>query len=275
VVAMKFFPSMILLFSFVLFAQVATQTEWGGGPGVTGPVIDFEDTFMSSSMIDYLSIPGRISLSPEVPNNLESDRLDYLHLAVYPDSGFLESSIMDIHLSWIPWNYLYFSTILPQSTSIGIQVRVSYDYNEMGPWSEIFMSPGSLQGVLEESANYVQYRAVLFTANPDTTPTLKDVSISYAMGGIAGSCSPVSHASLHFATNPAVGPVEAVISLISTASVEILVFDLSGRLAKEVGIIDYESGRHTVMLGEFSPGIYNILMRWGESSSFHRFVVVK
>lgn len=272
---MKPFITMILIFSFTSFAQTTYQTDWGGGQGVTGPVFEFEDTFLSSSNIDYTSIPGQILLAKEVPSNLGIDQPFYSPLAVYPDSGFLESSIVEIQSSWIPWSYLHFSGTLPASTSIGIQVRASFDYNEMGAWSEIFMYPGYLVGVLEENANYIQYRAILYTANNDTTPRLKDVTLIYSSGGVDGENSPLSLTSLQFSANPAFAPVEAEVTMISAASVEILIFDLSGRLVKDVGILDYQAGKHTLILGDFMPGIYNVHMRLGELSSFYRFTVVK
>jgi hypothetical protein len=268
--------SVILLLSSVMFAgMVAYQTDWLGGPGVTGPVTDFENTFLSSSMIDFTSEVGKIFLSPETMSNLETDLAGCSPSVVYPDSGFLISSIYDTQQSFSPWSYLHFSTTLPQSTSIGIRLRVSEDYNDMGPWSEIFMYPRSLVGIFPTSANYVQYMAVLYTANPDTTPALKDVDILYFTGAIDELCAPVSQSSMYITANPSVGPVEAVINLLSPASVEILVFDLSGRLAKEALVIDCESGRQTAELGEFQPGVYNVLLRSGEFSSLQRFAVVQ
>lgn len=273
---MKLFPSFIVLLSFssLLFAGVATQTNWSGGPGVSGPIFDFEDEFMSSTMIDINAIPGRILLLPVATRNSKTDPYDSLTSFVYPDSGILESSILDTQLSFTPWAYLHFSMTLPQFTSIGIQIRASDDYNEMGPWSEIFMQPGNLYGVLDESANYVQYRAILYTANSDTTPALKDVSILYTSGGTAEFYSSISQAYSRIITNPSAGPVEAELNLLYPVPVEIFVFDLSGRLVNALGKTNYESGRQTVMLGVFSPGVYSVHIRLGELSLSHRFVVV-
>jgi len=271
---MKLFASLIVLLSSLLFAQVAIQTEWSGGPGVSGPVFDFEDEFMSSTMIDIYAIPGQILLFPVAMHNSKTNPNYNLTSFVYPDSGILESSILDTQLSLTPWAYLYFSEVLPRFTSIGIQIRASDDYNEMGPWSEIFMQPGSLNGVLDESANYVQYRAVLYTANSDTTPHLKDVQILYSSGGTAEFHSSFSQAYSRIITNPSTGPVEAELNLLFPVPVEIIVFDLSGRLVKAFGETNYESGSQTLMLGVFSPGVYIVHFRLGELSLSNRFVVV-
>jgi hypothetical protein len=272
---MKLFLSMILLVSSVLFADGETQTNWMGGPGVFGPVIHFGSTFMSSTGIDYSSEPGKIYLLQEALSNPETLRMGSLPLVAYPDSGILESSILDTQLSSIPWDYLSFYCELPQSTSIGIQVRASNDYNDMGPWSGVFMVSGDLEGVLDESANFVQYRAVLFTANPDTTPALKDVTITWGWGAVAESHSSVPQSFSSVIANPAHGSVEAEINLSSPSSVDISVFDLSGRLVRETETVDCESGRQTVMLGVFTPGVYIVLMRSGEFSTFQRFAVVE
>lgn len=271
---MKFFSVLIVLLSSLLFAETAVQTDWAGGPGVSGPILDFEDKYMSSSMIDINAIPGRILLLPVAMHNSKTDPYDSITSFIYPDSGILESSILDTQLSLTPWSYLYFSQTTPPLTSIGIQIRASDDYNEMGPWSEIFMEPVYLYGVLDESSNYVQYRAILYTANPDTTPHLKDVQIVYTNSSTADFQSSISEAYSRVITNPSTGPVEAELNLLFSTTVKIFIFDISGRLIKAIGETNYEPGNQTLMLGLFSPGVYSVQIRVGSLSSSHRFVVV-
>jgi hypothetical protein len=44
-------------------AYTAVQTDWSGGPGVSGPVMEFRNTFYQSSNIEYAELPGIIGLS--------------------------------------------------------------------------------------------------------------------------------------------------------------------------------------------------------------------
>ena len=41
----------ILVFSAVSFAVTATQTDWSGGGGVPGPVIDWGSSYFTSSLV--------------------------------------------------------------------------------------------------------------------------------------------------------------------------------------------------------------------------------
>lgn len=52
--------------SFLFAQKVARQTDWHGGPGVSGPVADWNIYFTSSTNINYLYEWGRISLAAEV-----------------------------------------------------------------------------------------------------------------------------------------------------------------------------------------------------------------
>jgi hypothetical protein len=227
-------------------------------------VVEFGNTFLSSSGVNVNIEPGLILLDPKTPP------------PSFPYSGFLVSSILDTQWSDPPWQFLMLDVIKPHGTSIGIQIRASDNYKDMGPWSEVFTETFVyLYGILDESASYVQYRVILSTSDPDTTPAIKSFNISWHDEGTGESNSPVSYGFLQITPNPAVGPVEALVNLSSPAPVEILVFDLSGRLVKESGITEYEPGSHTVMLGEFAPGVYNVLMHSPELAVFSRFAVVE
>ncbi len=43
-------------------AETATQSDWSGGPGVTGPVLNWGNAFGLSSDIDFSDLPGELSL---------------------------------------------------------------------------------------------------------------------------------------------------------------------------------------------------------------------
>lgn len=63
----------VLLPAFSLsFADVATQTDWSGGPGVPGPVSGWGSDFSSDTGIDWMSVPGTISLCSGLQKSLGS-----------------------------------------------------------------------------------------------------------------------------------------------------------------------------------------------------------
>jgi hypothetical protein len=272
----KFLLAALILLCSSSFAESATQTDWQGGPGVPGPVTEFGDTYLSDSEISVTYRPGQITLDPEAFFQTTALRIDGLEPDTFPGTGFLESSVFDTRWEAPQWFYLTWRSDTPPGTSIGIQIRASDDCGDMGSWSTEFTSPPvSLIGVLDDSASFVQYRVTLSTTNPEVTPALQDISIIWPIMGIEDWGQPSSCQLLPISPNPASGPVEAVIGLPCPMPVEFLVYDLSGRLEQETGPTDYEPGWHTVLLGEFAPGVYFTRVRAGQFSATHRFAVVE
>ncbi len=191
----------------------------------------------------------------------------------YPSGGSLESSILNAQGDPY-WDYLDWNSQTPPGTSVSFQVRASDDSNNMGAWSDTLTSPCLLESILNDGDRYVQYMAILETSNPDATPTLNDVTISWDLTEIGDGEYPAILALLPFLPNPASAPV-ARFSLPEPASVEISVFDLSGRLVSEIHGDEYSQGDHDVLLGDFSPGIYFCRMISGDFTAIQRFVVIK
>jgi hypothetical protein len=52
----------LVLLAAAVGGEQAGQTDWSGGPGVTGPVIDWSDRFDSSTRIAWQRVPGEVSL---------------------------------------------------------------------------------------------------------------------------------------------------------------------------------------------------------------------
>jgi hypothetical protein len=51
-----------LLLASICLAGTATQTDWSGGDGVLGPVIDWGEEFYTDTDINWLSSPGDVSI---------------------------------------------------------------------------------------------------------------------------------------------------------------------------------------------------------------------
>ncbi len=188
-------------------------------------------------------------------------------------SGWLESSILDTHMD-PEWEYLEWSSVTPPGTSVSFQIRASDDHTAMGAWSDTLLIPSLLQGILTDGDQYVQYRVLLETSDPDTTPVLFDLMLTWDSMGIEGGEDPSVLALLPFSPNPTSAPT-ARFGLPEPASIELSTFDLSGRLVCEIHGDEYSKGFHDVPLGDLSPGIYFCRMTSGDFTATQRFVVIE
>ncbi len=190
--------------------------------------------------------------------------------------GCLESSVFDTQ-GETDWDYLNWNSQTPAGTSVSFQVRSSDDHTNMGAWSDTIFTPCSLEGILTEGDLYVQYRVVLETSDPDTTPALNDITISWNLLGIGESSESIPSGTmlLSITPNPTAGAPVASFSLPEPALVNISIFNISGRLITEIYGDEYSQGYHDVLLGEWSPGIYFCRMTSGEFSATQRFVVIE
>ena len=189
--------------------------------------------------------------------------------------GELVSSIL--YLGNDPgWGAIDWNVSTPSGTSISFVVRASDDYGDMGVWSDTLSAPCSLVGILNDYDSYFQYKVLLETVNPDTTPSLHDITLSWDPLGIeeTAETSPQGTGLLPFSPNPASAPAVRF-GLLEPASVDISIFDLSGRLVSEIPGDEYSTGFHDVPLGDISPGIYFCRMISDDFMATQRFVVIE
>ncbi len=97
----------------------------------------------------------------------------------YSLTGFIESSILD--LDRLPeWDSISWTSTEPGGTSVGVQLRSSDDWADMGDWSDTLSTSGaSITEVLSDSTRYVQYRLILSTDDLNYTPIINDISLTY------------------------------------------------------------------------------------------------
>jgi len=200
----------------------------------------------------------------------------YEHYVGYESEGSLESSIL--YLGSDPgWDSINWTGDVPAGTSVAFLVRASDDPDSMGTWSDTLYSSCSLSGVLEENDSYFQYKVILATTDPDSTPTLLDVTVTWDPVSVEDSSEPIlpGIALLPIAPNPVVGSPVIRFGLPEPASVEIAIFDLSGRLVSKTHGGEYTPGYHDVLLDDLSPGIYFCKMISGDFTATQRFVVIE
>ena len=211
------------------------------------------------------------------PDILGSDdvRIVWWDLNIHAMAGWLESSCL--FLGNDPgWGSIDWSDSEPAGTSVSFQVRASDspDSTEMGAWSDTLFAPCSLAGILDEYDSFFQYRVILQRSDSTVSPVLEDVTITWDPVGIDGG-EPCELRLLPVFPNPSSGFPVLRFSLPESGSVELSVFDLSGRMVQAIEENEYSAGYHEIQMESLSSGIYFCRMTVGDFIATQRFVVVQ
>ena len=204
-----------------------------------------------------------------------SDEIKWWDLTAYSPEGSLESSILDIQGVNYSWNYFDWNATTPANTSVSFQLRASWNHIYMGVWSDTLTSPCSLAGILQDGRRYVQYRVILNSSDPDTTPVLNDVTISWNPVGVGEEPDIAGYVLFGAEPNPASDFVRIGFSVPDYAPVELSIYDLSGRLVIMPSHVEYAPGVHHVHFTELNPGMYFCRMRTGDFAAMQSFVVIE
>jgi hypothetical protein len=261
-----------------VFAAAEYSTRWWenlDGSGTSWALHVIDDNCVDARGIASGDIDGDPGM--DLVGSEGSDFIEWWDLdqpPCYQDTSFLESSVLYAGgdpdygaLSWTP--------LCPAGTAVAFQVRASDDPEQMGIWSSPITSfPASLHGLLADNASCFQYKAILTTTDPDTTPELLDVTLTWNLLGIGGGDCP-SGFELRVAPNPCHGAPEVELGIPAAGNLELSVFDISGRLVQFSGPAGYQSGWYAIQLDELGPGVYFIRMRAGECEATKRFVVIE
>jgi hypothetical protein len=104
--------------------------------------------------------------------------VDWIHLSPYPASGTFDSRVFDAGQQ-VDWNALSWTADTPAGTRVALSVRTGNTPTPDGSWSG-FNLVGSSGGSIGGNSRYLQYRVELSSSDQDRTPTLSDVTASYA-----------------------------------------------------------------------------------------------
>lgn len=175
---------------------------------------------------------------------------------VYPESGWLESSIDITSPENVYYSLLTAWHETPPGTSVMFQLRASDDPDNMGPWSDTLAAPCSLDSVLDQGTAYLQYRAILTTDNPLVAPSLVNVSVYWNITGFEEDPALVEYHLLGPVVNPASGSAAINFHVPCISDVSFSVFDAAGRVIQNIPEKEYPEGLHQIALNELLPGIY-------------------
>ncbi len=190
--------------------------------------------------------------------------------------GYLESSILDTDEDFTNYQIMSWQSEVPSGTELSVQIRTSDDYSDMGDWSQnLYSSPVYVDDVVGDGEQYIQYRVNMETSNPDATPWLSYIQLSWNGLGISdGNLD--STRILSVSSNPLVsGFSSVVITCDNPMIMELSVFDLSGRMVLGVPEKQYEAGNSTVSIENIPPGIYMCLLNGEDFQESIRFVLTE
>ncbi len=184
----------------------------------------------------------------------------------------LESSILYVYD--VNWGSIDWSAITPDYTSVSFEVRSSDDPEDMGDWSAVITSPGSLASYLVSNDSYLQYRATLSTTDSTITPVLENVVLTWTTTGIEGSENH-DEISLSVLQNPSAGSVRFGVNLPSAQNVTIAVYDAAGRVVIDTVNGEYQAGSTVVQLDMLQPGNYFCRMQADGQTFTEQFTIIR
>ncbi len=204
-----------------------------------------------------------------------SDDVFWWDITTFLPEGALESSVLDVQES-PDWQTIDWTCTEPSGTSVALQVRASNNSSSMGAWSDTLTSPCTLTGILTDEDSLFQYRAILTTTDSLYSPELHDVTVDWVpfTSTQEEAAGEVTKFALFGAQpNPTFGHATLVFSMPVDSKVELIVYDLAGRIVHSVSG-EYEMGVHEVILDDLTSGIYVVRMTSDEFTEAQHFVVI-
>lgn len=177
-------------------------------------------------------------------SNKTEDEMVWADINGYAQNGFLQSSVLQV-AEPANWDSISWTANVPDSTSLGFQLRTSSNFPVMGLWTDTLYEPCSLEDLLEPEDNYIQYRAILSTSNSNVSPCLYDISMFWdPLESIEEAPCDISLLSLQ--PNPFNSRLTAEITLNESSEISLGIFDLSGRLMSMVANNTFNEGSYSL-----------------------------
>lgn len=253
------------------YASDITLYENLDGAGVFWDKHTVRDDFGGASAVHADDVNG--DGNPDVIGCAKlDDQVAWWDLSSYCPVGGLVSSVLDTE-GVGEWGDMSWSAETPAGTEVCFQVRASVDHTSMGPWSDTLYAAVSLDSILSP-ARYFQYRTMLQSEVPESTPVLEEVSVSWDPLGASGEETGHFPALLPLRPNPAALHT-ARVDLPFPATVSLAVFDVAGRLVRRTPPLDLPKGTHGIGIEGLSSGVYFCRMTSEYPVCVRRFTVIE
>jgi hypothetical protein len=189
----------------------------------------------------------------------------------YCSSGWLNSDILYVYDA--SWGELTWDASVPAETQLYFQVRGSDDPSNLGEWSELLYTPVDLSAYLAEGESYLQYRVTMLSDNPDVSPQLNSVTVSYDPLGIEESTG----FGLRAFPSPVASVTTVSLTLPEPAECNVSVYSLDGRLVGTVSDGLLPAGETSLQWDASSvpSGVYFVRVSGSGLNAGVRLVVVR
>ena len=148
------------------------------------------------------------------------------------DTGWVQSSILDV-VGYPQWDSISWLSTEPTGTDVSFLLRSSNDSDDMGEWCDTIFDPVNLDGYIDSTHRYIQYRVCMTTEDENSSPILEEISLVWSNMGIEGAENTLELA-ISASPNPSLNGVSITVPSWTNENAEILVFDISGKLVRVV-----------------------------------------
>ncbi len=203
--------------------------ENGGGDPIVWAEHTLNGNYDGSITVRAADLDGDGDLDP-LGAAFDAGEFNWWEAVEFQASGALESSILDTDgmppLASIDW-----TASEPAGTTLRFQVRSSNDPGNPGVWSADITAPGNLAGTLNR---YVQYKILLDTAVPASSPILNQVAFGPALMAVESDSVRDPGESLRASPNPFNPQATLSFSLAREGRARLTVFDAMGRRVRSL-----------------------------------------
>jgi hypothetical protein len=187
-------------------------------------------------------------------------------------SGWLTSTILDVG-GYPEWQSFDWEGVIPPGTEMYFQARGSNDWTDMGEWSDYMYEPGNLEGYIDSTYRYIQYKVLMESDGPFGTPALDMIAFEWDNMGVGEEEGGDSFAFFGADRNPSGRWPSLSFHLPAAGSAELAVYDLAGRTVF-CESAEHQAGVSSVIVPALSPGTYFARLRYSGEEEYCRFLVV-
>jgi hypothetical protein len=198
------------------------------------------------------------------------DKVLWFEVSGFKGSGWLESSILDTG-EYPQWASIDWDATLPAGTGISVSYRTSDNPGSMGDWSDPFSFPTGLSGLV---SRYFQYRVELNSSSSSVSPLFRSMQFNWDPNVIEGTAAGGPVTVTLPGGNPLNGRISVMLSSSESCSLNLAVFDLSGRSVWS-SFMDMGSGdERYLMLPSLPSGAYRLVVNERRGPSTTRSIIL-